>query len=76
MGMAAATAASAVADVVVDVVVDVEALERGAGLAGVDERAPEQVLGDRLRVGVREHDAGVVAAELEGEALDGVRRRT
>ena len=61
-----------VADLVVDVVVHVQALERRAGLAGVDERAPEQALGDRLGVGVGQHDAGVVAAEFEGEALDGV----
>ena len=72
MGMARGDVGEGLADVVVDVVVHVQALERRAGLAGVDEGAPEQVLGDRLRVGVREHDAGVVAAELEGEALDGV----
>ena len=53
-------------------VVDVEALERRAGLAGVDEGAPEQALGDRLRVGVGQDDAGVVAAEFQGEAFDGV----
>ena len=61
------------ADGLVDVVVDVEALEGSAGLAGVDEGAPEQALGDGLGVGVGQDDAGVVAAEFEGEALDGVR---
>ena len=60
------------ADGVVDVLVDVEALERGAGLAGVDEGAPEQVLGDGFGVGVGQDDAGVVAAEFQGEAFDGV----
>ncbi len=54
-------------------VVDVEAFERGAGLAGVDEGAPEQAFGDGLRVGVGQDDAGVVAAEFQGEAFDGVR---
>jgi hypothetical protein len=60
------------ADGVVDVVVDVEALEGGAGLAGVDERAPEEAFGDGFGVGVGQDDAGVVAAEFEGEAFDGV----
>ncbi len=60
------------ADVVVDVLVDVEALEGRAGLAGVDEGAPEQVLGDGLGVGVGQDDAGVVAAQFQGQALDGV----
>ena len=64
---------SSVADGVVDVLVDVEAFECGAGLAGVDEGAPEEVFGDRRGVGVGQHDAGVVAAEFEGEAFDGVR---
>jgi len=53
--------------------VDVKAFERGAGLAGVDEGAPEEALGNRGGVGVGQDDAGVVAAELQGEPLDGVR---
>ena len=73
IGMACGDGGEFVADGVVDVVVDVEALERRAGLAGVDERAPEQALGDGLGVGVGQDDAGVVAAEFQGEALDGVR---
>ena len=60
------------ADLFVDVLVHVEALQRRAGLAGVDERAPEQVLGDGLRVRVGQHDAGVVAAQFQGQPLHGV----
>ncbi len=73
MGIAGGDGGEFVADGVVDVVVDVEALEGGAGLAGVDEGAPEQVLGDGLGIGVGQDDAGVVAAQFQGEALDGVR---
>lgn len=54
--------------VVVDRVVHVQALHRGARLARVDERAPEQVLRDGLRVGAGQHDRRVVAAELERQA--------
>ena len=48
---------------------DIEPLQRGAGLAVVDEGAPEQTLGDLLRIGVGQHDAGIVAAEFERQAL-------
>ena len=54
-------------DLIVDGVGDVQPLERGAGLPVVDERAPEQALRDPFGVDVGEHDARVVAAELQGE---------
>ena len=62
------------ADGVVDVVVDVESLECGAGLARVDEGAPEEVLGDGLGVGVGQYDAGVVSAQFQRGPFDGVCR--
>ena len=73
MGMACGDGGEFGAHGVVEGVVDVEALECGAGLAGVDEGAPEESFGDGGGVGVGQDDAGVVAAEFEGEAFDGVR---
>ena len=61
-----------VAHVVVDVLVDVEALERRAGLTGVDERTPEQVARDLLSVHVGQHDAGVVASQFQGQTSEPV----
>ena len=49
----------------------VEPLERGAGLAVVDEGAPEQALGDLFGIGVRQDDAGIVAAKLQRQPLQG-----
>ena len=48
---------------------DIEPLERRAGLAAVQEGAPENPLGDRLRIGVGQDDAGVVAPQLQRDAL-------
>ena len=59
---------------VVDGVVHVQPLECGASLSGVDKGTPEQVLGDGRRVGIREDDARVVAAELKSQAREVPRR--
>ena len=52
----------------------VQALERGAGLAHVEEGGGEQALGDRGGVGARQHDGRVVAAQLQRQALEVARR--
>lgn len=59
-----------IADGVVEGLGHVETLHGGTGLARVDKRTPEKVAGDGGWVCVVENDAGVVAAELEGEALE------
>ncbi|KAI3479986.1 hypothetical protein L1887_57884 [Cichorium endivia] len=58
-------------ELVVDVLVDVDALGGDADLARVEEGTEEHVLcgGGHVRL-LREHDARVVATELEGEALE------
>ncbi|KQR97123.1 hypothetical protein ASG00_12700 [Microbacterium sp. Leaf351] len=60
-------------DLVVDRVVHVQALERGARLAGVDERTPEDVRRDGRGIRPRQHDARIIAAELERETGEVVR---
>jgi hypothetical protein len=67
--------ADAVDEVVVHRFVHVDALDRAARLAGVEERAVD-VLGDReLEIGVGPHVRRVLAAELEAERHEGARRR-
>jgi hypothetical protein len=53
--------------------VHIESLQGRAGLAGVDETAPEELLEQGLDFCSGQHDAGIVAAELEGDALQGSR---
>ncbi len=48
---------------------NIKPLQRGAGLAIVDERAPEQPFRDPLRIRIGQHDAGIIAAEFERQAL-------
>ena len=48
---------------------NIEPLETRAGLARIDERAPEQTLGDGLGIGVGKHDASIVAAQLQCQPL-------
>ena len=60
-------------DLVILILMDVQALQRRAGLAGVDETTPEQLLQQRFDVRARQHDAGVVAAEFQGHPLQVLR---
>ena len=53
---------------------DVDALDRAADLAVVLEGAPEDLGRDCLRVDVRQQDGGIVAAELERDPLQILRR--
>src|SRR5205085_8103742 len=57
---------------IIKAVMDIESLQRGACLAVVDECTPEEPLDDLLRIRVRQHDSGVVAAEFERQALQRV----
>ena len=61
-------------DLICNRLVNVETLEGSTGLTGVDERAPEQALGDCLGVCIWQNDSGVVSTELKSEALNGVGR--
>ena len=47
----------------------VEAFGGDTDLAGVAKGRPEQLLGHLVDVDVRQHDAGVVAAEFQGDLL-------
>ncbi|MOA05655.1 hypothetical protein D3C78_1252620 [compost metagenome] len=49
---------------------DVQALEGGAGLPHVQECSLENIFGDRLDRGAWQHDGGIVAAQLQGQALE------
>jgi len=60
-----------VADSIVKRVVHVQALQRRAGLPGIDEGAPEHWRDERLDVRIRQDDSRIVAAEFEGEMLEG-----
>ena len=64
-----------IANVVVDVVMDVEALGGVAELRVVLERGPEQLRCHLFGIHVTEDDGRVVAAELQGDSLEGARRR-
>ena len=66
--MSAGDLDQAIDEAVVDVAVHVDALDRAAGLAAVEERAVGQVL-DRVReIGIGPYVGGVLAAELEADA--------
>ena len=58
------------ADLVIDAVMNIEPLQRSAGLAAVDECAPEQAFGNRSGSASGKHDAGIVAAELQRQPLE------
>ncbi len=64
-----------VQEVVVDLLVHVDPLDRGAGLAGVEEGPVGDVLGGIGEVGVVGHVGGVLAAELEVHPDEPPRRR-
>ena len=57
-----------------DVLDDVDALDRAAGLARVHERAPDEARGRPVEVRVRRDDGRVLAAELEDDAREVLRR--
>jgi hypothetical protein len=59
-------------ELLVDGLVDIDALGGNADLAGVLESAHGDLGSDLLDVDVGENDGGVVAAELEGNALEGL----
>jgi hypothetical protein len=63
-----------VAHLVIDRLMHIEPLHGDADLAAVLEGAVENALGGGLRIDVVEHDAGVVAAQLQGDPLQGLRR--
>ena len=52
-------------EAVVDVAMHVDALDRAAGLAAVEERAVGEVLDRVLEIGIGSHVRGVLAAELQ-----------
>ena len=54
-------------EAVVDVAVRVDALDRAAGLAAVEERAVGEVLDRVLEIGIRAHVRGILAAELQSD---------
>ena len=54
---------------------DVDALDRGAGLPGVQEGGPRDSLRGAVEVGVAADDRGVLAAELEDHRGEVLRRR-
>ena len=68
--MVAGVGGQALDHVVVERLGDVDALDGRAHLAVVHERAGEDGRRDDGGVGVVEHDGGVVAAELERDALE------
>ena len=68
--------AQLVAEGVVDRIVDIEPLDGEADLAGVEHGGGIDLRRHFLRVDVVEHDRRVVAAELQGQALQAVRRRS
>jgi len=59
-------------ELLVDALVDVDTLGGDADLAGVLEGTHDNLRGGLLDIDVGEDDGGVVAAELEGAALEGV----
>ena len=61
-------------EVVVHGLLDVDPLDRDADLAGVVEPVGGRGVGRALEVGVREHDHRVLAAELEADRGEGLRR--
>ena len=62
------------AHLVMHILMDVEPLQRSAGLAAIDEGAPEQPFGDLLRIDIGQHDASIVSPEFKGKPLHGFRR--
>jgi hypothetical protein len=57
------------AELVVNALVRVDALDRHADLAAVDEGREEDLFGDCLGVDVVENDRRIVATELERQSL-------
>ena len=57
------------ADRLIDGIVHIKPFERGAGLAHVEERAPEQPLGNRLGIGIGQNDPRIIAAQLQRHAF-------
>ena len=53
---------------------DVDALDRAAGLARVHERAPDEPRGRPVEIRVGRDDGRVLAAELEDDAREVLRR--
>jgi len=53
---------------------DIDPFDREAHLAGVRHRTVEYLLCSRLHVHIVQHDRGIVAAEFQGKAFDGVCR--
>ena len=62
-------------ELVIDALLDHEARGGAAGLTHVEEEAIVRRLHRLLDVGVRQHDGRVLAAKLQGDALDGVGSR-
>ena len=62
-------------ELVVDVLVQEEPGAGGAALAGVGEDGEEGTVDRLVEIGVREDDVWALAAELEGDLLDGSRRQ-
>jgi hypothetical protein len=61
--------AQLVADGIIDRIVDIEPLDGHAPLAGVEHGTGKDLRCHFLRVGVVEHNRRIVAAELQGQAL-------
>ena len=59
------------ADLVIDRAVDIGALDRQADLPGIHEGAREQSRRNLGRIGARQHDGRVVAAQFQRQPLDG-----
>ena len=66
-------------EIVIDARIDIDALDAAAALAGIVERAVDQILDGMIELGVGPHIGRILAAELEpergeragGGALDG-----
>ena len=58
-------------EIVIDARIDIDALDAAAALAGIEERAVDQVLDRMIELGVGAHIGRVLAAELEPERGEG-----